>query len=57
MVKRIFWDRSFNTGCLTNRSLNIDLKAVREGALRISKGTSVLGEGKRKCESGCLLES
>lgn len=39
MVKRIFWDRSFNTGCLINWSLNIDLKAVREGALRISKGT------------------
>lgn len=32
-------------------------KAVRDGALRISKGTSVLGEGKRKWESACILES
>ena len=44
-------DRLFNTGCLISWSLNIDLKTAREGALRISKGTSVLGGGKRKCES------
>ena len=31
MIRRIFLDRSFNKGCLINWSLNIDLKAVREG--------------------------
>ena len=49
MVKRIFWESSFNTGGLINWSLNIDLKAVREGALRISRDKcSRWREGKGK---------
>lgn len=43
--------RLFHKCCFISWSLNTDLKAVKEGALRTSREKSVLGRGKRKC--GC----